>query len=63
MSIFFDKDPRPPDQRTPPPTPSPQVVGEPNEAALAEAELATVDVGFHAAFEVSEEWSMPKHKT
>ena len=39
MSNFFDEDPRPPDQRTPPPTPSPQVVGEPNEAALAEAKV------------------------
>ena len=27
----MDEDPRPPDQRTPPPTPSPQVVGEPDE--------------------------------
>ena len=50
MSDPMDEDPRPPDQRTPPPTPSPQVVGEPNEAALAEAELVMVDMGFHATY-------------
>ena len=62
MSDPMDEDPRPPDQRTPPPTPSPQVVGEPEEATQ-EAEVAMVDVAYHAAFEVSEEWSMPRHNT
>ena len=35
MSDSMDKDPCPPDQRTPPPTPSPQVVGEPDEPRVA----------------------------
>ena len=35
MSDSIDEDPRPPDQRTPPSAPSPQVVGEPDEPAGA----------------------------
>ena len=39
MSDSVDEDPRPPDQRTPPPTLPPEVMGEPDEPGVAKAEV------------------------
>ena len=60
MSDSVDEDPRPPDERTPPPTPPPLQGGEANEA---EDDLAQVDESFHAAFAVDEQWVIPRHPT
>ena len=62
MSNFMHEDPRPLDQRTPPPTPPPQQGGEPDVlGGVAEGELAQVDAGYHAAIEIDDAWSMPRH--
>ena len=55
-------DPRAPDQRTPPPTPPPQQGGEADVlGGVAEGELAQVDAGHHAAYQIDNAWSMARH--
>ena len=60
---YLDGDPRPPDQRTPPNSPPPEEGGEPNEPGGAEDAVAQVATAAHAAFEVNEVWTMPRHPT
>ena len=55
---YLDGDPRPPDQRTPPNTPSPKEEGEPGEG---DGDLMQVDEAFHATFTVNEHWPMPRN--
>ena len=54
---YFDGDPLPPNQRTPPNTPPPQVEGEPGEG---DGDLMQVDEAFHATFAVNEHWTMSR---
>ena len=62
MSDFMHKDPFPPDQRTPPPTPLPQQGGgEPDEPGVSEDKMTQVDAAYHTAFEVGNVWSMPQN--
>ena len=49
---YLNGDPRPPDQRTPPNTPPPQVEGGAHAAAAT-----------GTAFEVNAVWRMPRHPT
>ena len=55
---YLDGDPRPPDQRTPLNTPSPQEEGEPGEG---DGDLMQVDEAFHTTFAVNEHRIMPRN--
>ena len=61
MTDTMNKDPCPPDQRTPRPTPSPQQGGEFNEPGVTEDNLAQVNVVFYGTFAVSKQWFMPSN--
>ena len=65
MSPFMNlhDNPRPPDQRTPLPTPPPQQEGEADKPGVAEDELAQVDTAHHATFEVGNAWGTPRNNT
>ena len=60
---YLDGDPRPLDNRMPPNSPPPQEEGEPYEPGGAEDAVAQVATAAHAAFEVNEVWTMPRHPT